>query len=498
VDVFGSLVARLDAEGLDRRGIGEAFSARWRAQARPDQLPPPGDWRTWYLRGGRGSGKTHAGAHTLAEWILNDPVPGEWGIVAPTYQDAWSTCVEGPSGLLAALGTNAQEVRAGGSKLVQHWHRSFAELRLRSGHVVRVASAQDGGLRVQGKNLKGAWCDEVGLWDNWETTWDESLHYAVREGESRIVATGTPKMSRAARKLVRRLLEDPNVPVSRLRTVDNAANLSDRFMAETVGRVSGTRLERQELEGELLADVEGALWTPEVIEAARDLARIVVAVDPAVTGKAGSDEHGIVVVGCAGGHGYVLADYSMRGTPDAAMRRAVTAFRKYSADRVVGETNNGGDFIESLLRTVDAQVPFTKVTASRGKMVRAEPISALYEQGRVHHVGTFPELEDQMVTWTPGDGTSPDRVDALVWACTQLGTLGATSWAEAYGVRTCGCGRQFVARLHEACPFCRRPVDDAGDGEAGGEGGQAPVVERERVAAEGLARLRALGGRVAP
>src|SRR5262249_35938647 len=131
---------------------------QWRAQARPEQIPPEGDWRVWYLAGGRGGGKSWTGAHTLAEWVMSDPIPGEWGIVAPTYPDAWSVCGEGESGFLAALGTNAEEVKRGGSKLVEHWHRSFAEIKLRSGHIVRVASAQDGGLRIQGKNLKAAWC----------------------------------------------------------------------------------------------------------------------------------------------------------------------------------------------------------------------------------------------------------------------------------------------------------------------------------------------------
>ena len=164
---------------------GSEFRTEWRLRARPEQIPPPGDWGIWYLQGGRGGGKSWTGAHTLAEWIMTDPEPGEWGIVAPTYQDAWSACVEGESGLLAALGTNIPEVKDGKSKVVEHWHRSFAEMRMRNGHLVRVASAQDGGLRIQGKNLHGAWCDEVGLWDKWETTWDESLKFAVREGRRR-------------------------------------------------------------------------------------------------------------------------------------------------------------------------------------------------------------------------------------------------------------------------------------------------------------------------
>jgi phage terminase large subunit-like protein len=439
------------------------FRQKWRSQARPEQQPPPGDnWRTLYLQGGRGGGKTWAGAHILAEWILEDPEPGEWGIVAPTYQDAWSTCVEGPSGLLAALGTTVTEVRDGQSKLVEHWHRSFAEIRLRNGHLIRVASAQDGGLRIQGKNLKGCWCDEIGLWDNWDTTWNESIKFAVREGSARIVATGTPKQSRAAKKLIKLLLTDPSTAVQRLRTIDNAPNLAPRFLAEVVGKASGTRLERQELEGLLLEDVEGALWTGDMIDAARvktapaDLLRVVVAIDPAVTNEEGSDETGIMVVGEAeGGHGFVLEDGSMRGTPDACMRRAVALYHKWQADRIVGEANNGGDFIGSLLRTVDANVPYAKVIATRGKRVRAEPVSALYEQLRVHHVGHFTDLEEQMVSWVPSDpGDSPDRVDALVWACAELKGLSQGSFLEAYGVARCRTCELVYAERYGGCTHC--------------------------------------------
>ncbi len=440
---------------------GREFREAWRSQARPEQVPPPGRWRVWYLAGGRGGGKSWTGAHTLAEWILSDPEPGEWGIVAPIYADAWSVCVEGESGFLAALGTSAEEVKRGKSALVEHWHRSYAEIKMRSGHIVRVASADDGGLRIQGKNLKGAWCDEVGLWEQWETTWDESLKYAVRKGESRIVATGTPKKSRKARKLVKRLLNDPAVRKSRLRTLDNAGNLSQAFLDEVVGAAQGTRLEQQELEGVLLDDVEGALWTADLIDAYRvaqapDLLRVVVAVDPAVSNEEDSDETGIVVVGEAeGGHGFVLADYSMRGTPDACMRKAVRAYHEHSADKVIGEANNGGDYIGSLLRTVDPNVPYEKVIASRGKRVRAEPVSALYEQGRVHHVGALTMLEEQMVNWVPSDpGDSPDRVDALVWGCAALRGLSSGSWLQAYGVTRCGdCRKSYPERLG-ACPSC--------------------------------------------
>jgi phage terminase large subunit-like protein len=435
----------------------------WRKTARPDQLPPPGGWRSWYLSGGRGSGKTHAAAHILAEWVLSDPEPGEWGIVAPTIADARGTCIEGPSGLLAALGTTKTEVKEGRSALVRSWREDFGELRLRNGHLIRAASADDGALRIQGKNLKGLWGDEIGLWDRWEVAWDESIAYAVRLGRAQIIATGTPKKARKARVLIKRLLDDPNVPVSRLRTVDNAPNLSQAFFDSVVSRAKGTRLERQELEGELLDDVEGALWTIDLIDSGRialgevpELARVVVAIDPATTAEEGSDETGIVVVGEADRHGYVLADYSRRASPEACMRRIAEAYHEHQADCVVVETNNGGDYIPALLRTVDPNIPIRKVTASRGKHLRAQPAASLYEQHRVHHAGSFPELEEQMFSWVPGSGESPDRLDALVWAIAELRGLSAGSWADAYGHVACGaCGRGFVASLHPThCPFC--------------------------------------------
>lgn len=445
----------------------------WRQTAREDQVLPPEPWRTLLLLGGRGSGKTRAGAQGLAELILTDPDPGEWAIVAPTYRDAWSTCVEGESGLFVALGTSMAKIRAGDCPVVSSAARGYAEIRLRNGHLVRADSADDGALRIQGKNLKGAWLDELGLFAKWQIAFDESIAYAVRRGGSKIIATGTPKVSRPAAKLIRRLIneskEDKEVVVRRLRTSDNLANLSETFFRSVVARSKGTRLERQELEGELLDDNEYALWSRDVIEDTRvepdevpDLVRVVVAMDPAVTSMTSSDETGIIVAGQdSRGHGYILADCSIRATPQRCMERAVTAYRQYNADRVIGEANNGGDFIGALLRTVDPDIPYQKVIASRGKAIRAEPISALYEQRRIHHAGVFTELEDEMVTWAPGDGTSPDRMDAMVWALTALKGLSRGSWAEAYGVMTCeGCGRGFLSENRHQCPHCGHEIPD--------------------------------------
>jgi len=233
-------------------------------QGTAEQLPPEGEWQTLFLRGGRGGGKTYAASHILAEQILADPLresegPGQWAVVAPTYADARDTCIESESGLLAAFDTNAQEVSADRSRLVGLWNRSLGELRLRTGSVVFADGADDGALRIQGKNLRGVWCDEIGLWRRWAQAFDESIGYALRKGAARLIVTGTPKADLSARALVRRLLDDPAVVKRRLRTLDNAENLSPKFL-EAAKLRAGSRLGLQELEGELVEDIEGALW----------------------------------------------------------------------------------------------------------------------------------------------------------------------------------------------------------------------------------------------
>ena len=428
----------------------------WRSVARPEQLAPAAWHRVWYIRGGRGSGKTRTGAEALVELMGGHGAPkgepSEWAVVAPTYGDARDTCVEGPSGLLAALGTTRAEVVAGRSEQVETWNRSLGDVRLRNGAVVWADGADDGAGRIQGKNLRGAWCDEIGLWklaqkrrsvtgrvskSPAEQSWDESLRFAVRLSPARIVVTGTPKRGHV---LVRRLVADPTVIKTVMRTQDNVANLDPELVAELMRDYAGTELGRQELEGEVLNEVEGAMWSLAQLDSSRsplpvrthhlrdgrqqrvsDLERVVVAIDPAITATLASDETGIVVAGRgADGDGYVLDDVSCRLTPDGWGRRAVAAFHEWKADRIVAEANQGGEMVGHVLRTVDPNVPVTLVRASRGKRTRAEPVAALYEQGRVHHVGTFPALEDQMCSYTAESAVSPDRLDALVWALTEL------------------------------------------------------------------------------
>ena len=388
--------------------------------ARPEQLPPDGPWRTWYVRGGRGSGKTRTGAETFAEWIKANP-GHQWAAVAPTFGDARDVCIEGPSGLLNALHL---------PRSYKGWNRSHGELFLPDGGVVFADGADDGALRIQGKNLAGLWADEIGLWRNWRTAWEESIAFAVRIDPALVVATGTPKRGHP---LVLRLFNDPTIPKTLLKTLDNADNLSQAALDELVRRYAGTSLGEQELEGAVLDEVEGALWNDELIriklppqryvegELKHAFDRVIVAVDPAVSTNPDSDETGIVVAGVHGDEGYVLADLSGRYTPKGWADKVKGAYAEFDADAVVGEVNNGGDLVEANLRAFKFDGRFIRVTASKGKKTRAEPILGLYEQSRIWHLREFVLLEEQMKTWVPDSGdVSPDRLDALVWAFTEL------------------------------------------------------------------------------
>jgi phage terminase large subunit-like protein len=384
----------------------------WSRHARADQLPPEGDWLVWLILAGRGWGKTRTGAEWIKAQALEHPGT-RWAVVAPTYADARDTCIEGESGLISILPPDR----------VANWNRSLGELVLANGSRVKLFSA-DEPERLRGPQHHGAWCDEPASWRYGMDAWDQ-LQFGLRLGQHpRTVVTGTPKPVR----LVKRLAERDDVVVTRGSTFDNAANLAPAALAELRARYEGTRLGRQELHAELLLDTPGALWQVGQFDAdgfrvgnAPELVRAVVAVDPAVTSEEDSDATGIVAVGLAAdGDLYVLADRTVRASPDGWARVAVDLYDSVEGDRVVAEVNNGGDLVEHVLRTVDPSVPYRKVTASRGKRLRAEPVAALYEQGRVHHVGQLTDLEEQMVSWTPEVGWSPDRLDALVWAVTDL------------------------------------------------------------------------------
>lgn len=390
----------------------------WLSLARPEQLPPDGPWNIWLLLAGRGWGKTRTGA----EWINDQAAkyPGtSWGVVAKTIALARTVCIQEQSGLL-------QSAQPG--EITKHV-ASLGEVHYANGSKVFAFGAEDPD-RLRGYNLAGAWADELAAWDHQET-WTEGLVPAVRDrrAHGQIVVTTTPK----PRPLIKDLLArtDGSVHVVRGSTFDNAQNLSAGALAQLRSQYEGTRLGRQELYGELLDDIEGALWTYDMIDAYRvteepELDRLVIGVDPAVTNNPNSDETGIVAAGSAGrgtdAHFYVLDDRSGRYSVHEWALATVAAYNRCEADAIVCEVNNGQDLVVSNIRNIDRNVPIKKVNASRGKVIRAEPIAALYEQGRVHHVGTLPQLEEQMTTWDAGDprAKSPDRVDALVWAITDL------------------------------------------------------------------------------
>ena len=387
----------------------EALLYDWPFWARPEQLAPDGDWRVWLVLAGRGFGKTRTGA----EWVRAQVEAGRCSriaLVAPTAADARDVMVEGESGLLAISSPRFRPT----------YEPSKRRVTWPNGAIATTYSA-DEPERLRGPQHDGAWCDEPASW-RYPDSYD-MLMFGLRLGaDPRCVVTGTPKPVR----LIRELVAAPTTHVTRGSTYDNAANLAPAFMAQIVAKYQSTRIGRQELYAEILDDTPGALWKRDALDALRlvkhpDLARIVVAIDPAVTSNEGSDETGIIGagIGAEDKHGYVLEDASLRGTPLQWAQAAVTLYHKLKADRIVAEANQGGDMVAHTIHTVDPNVPVKLVHASRGKVARAEPVAALYEQSRVHHVGTFPDMEDQMCNWTQGDA-SPDRLDALVWALTEL------------------------------------------------------------------------------
>lgn len=392
-----------------------AHYADWITAARPEQLTPEGDWHTWLYLAGRGSGKTRSAAEDIGWYGLKRP-KSLIAIVAEDFSDGRDVCVEGESGLLACLPDDA----------VKLWNRSMGELFLTNRTKYKIFSG-DKPDSTRGYQHHRMWWDELAKFRYAKEAWTQG-QLGLRLGDDpRNVVTTTPKPRTLIRDLLDRAITDGTVHVTRGSTFDNADNLAQTFLDEVRRRYEGTRVGRQELYGEYLDDVPGALWTRAMVEDARttaapDMERVVVAIDPAVTSGEDSDETGIIVAGKGvDGRAYVLADRTCRLSPDGWARRAVSGYGEFAADRIVAEVNNGGDLVERVIRTVAPSIAYKKVHASRGKRVRAEPVAALYEQGRVSHVAGFPELEDQMCAFVPeGMDGSPDRVDALVWALTEL------------------------------------------------------------------------------
>ena len=401
--------------------------------ALPHQLPPEGAWKSWVIMGGRGAGKTRAGA----EWVraqvegarpLDPGRARRVALLGETVDQVREVMVFGESGIVACSPPDRRPV----------WEATRKRLVWPNGAVAEVYSAFSPDS-LRGPQFDAAWADELAKWPKAEEAWD-MLQFALRLGEHpQQVVTTTPQNI----PVLKAILKNPSTVLTQAPTEANRAYLAASFLEEVRARYSGTRLGRQELDGVLLEDVEGALWSTAALEAGRveapgKMSRIVVAVDPPVTGHKGSDECGIVVVGAATEgppsewRAWVLEDASVSAaSPDAWARAAVAAMERHGADRLVAEVNQGGQLVESVVRQVDPTVAYRAVHASRGKVARAEPVAALYEQGRVHHLRGLGALEDQMCRMTArgydGKG-SPDRVDALVWALTELIVEPAAKW----------------------------------------------------------------------
>jgi len=398
----------------------------WPLWARPEQLPPthnprhPSDtWRIWLIKAGRGFGKTRSGA----EWVRAEIESGRRGriaLVGRTPADVRDVMIEGEAGILACSPPDFRPV----------YEPTRWKLTWPNGAVALTysAAAPD---QLRGPSFDGAWADEVAAWQFAQEAWDNLL-FGLRLGPNpQVVATTTPRPI----PLVKALVKDPTVAVTGGSSYENLHNLPQFYIEQVIRRFEGTRLAEQEIYAQLLGDTPGALWTRDLLERTRvkevpTLSRIVVAVDPAASSSEGAAETGIIVAGAVPAQRgrpaecYVLDNLSMRGTPAEWARAVCAAYRTHRCDRVVAEANQGGEMVSATIHAVDPKVPVLLVRATRGKYVRAEPVAALYEQDLVHHVGMFPELEDQLVTFVPGEA-SPDRLlrdaaDALVWAITAL------------------------------------------------------------------------------
>lgn len=398
-----------EKEIVAKMGNDEAVALlfNWKKWALPKQLPPEGDWTTWLLMGGRGSGKTRAGA----EWVrtLARERVSPIALVGETMTEATNIMVRGESGIIGVHPDEERPVLKGGNRLV--WP---------NGVEAWIMTASDP-ERFRGPQFAAAWCDEAAKWPRAEEAFDQ-LQFGLRLGDRpRQLVTTTPRPTR----LIKRLLSDPQTVVVQMATVENKAQLAPQFLDAVVARYRGTVMGRQELDGELIEDRPDALWQRSVFRSGGPVdGRIVVAVDPPVTGTVRSDACGIVVAGRSGEGVLVLEDATVKGVaPLIWARRAVAAYHAHGADAIVVEVNQGGDLVRNLIGQVDLTVPVREVRASRGKWLRAEPVAALYGRGLVAHVEGLTALEDELCAFGPdgkADGHSPDRVDALVWAVTEL------------------------------------------------------------------------------
>ncbi|MBL1257457.1 DNA-packaging protein [Methylocystis sp. Sn-Cys] len=417
---------RLDEllDGFTPREL-ERLLVDWEFVARKDQWPPDATsnglpWRQWLILGGRGAGKTRAGAEWVKGLALGRPQfclhpAGRIALVGETAADVRDVMVEGVSGLLAVHGRRERP----------RWESSRRRLLWDTGAVAQAFSAEDP-ESLRGPQFHAAWCDELAKWRYARETWD-MLQFGLRLGDwPRQLVTTTPRPT----PLLKELIAHPATALTRALTRENAANLAPSFLESVIAQYAGTRLGRQELDGEIVEERKDALWTRDMTDAARvteapPLARIVVAVDPPATSGKRADNCGIVAAGAdAAGLVYVLEDATLEtARPAQWARAAIALYHKLSADALIAEVNQGGEMVRAVLNEADASAPVTMARATRGKYLRAAPVAQLYEQGRVKHVGAFPALEDEMCDFGLdglSSGRSPDRLDALVWAATAL------------------------------------------------------------------------------
>lgn len=417
-DYFASLTPAMRATLISQLSENEARQLYydWQFWARKNQLPPPGDWFIWLMLMGRGAGKTRSGAEYCIDRVKRGYL--RLALIGQTKADVRDTMVElGESSLL----------QISPPWFMPHYEPSKRRVTWPNGGIAIIYSGDEPD-QLRGPQHDTAWVDEIAKFKYPQETWD-NLEFGLRLGDDpRVVVTTTPKPI----PIIKQLIDDPEAVTVRGSTYENIANLSPRFIERVVRRYEGTRLGRQELHAVLLEDAPGALWRRANVDALRvteypGLVTIVVGVDP--PGSATGAECGIIVVALGTDHHvYVLDDVSLQGAPAVWANQAVSAYRKWQADRIIGEVNNGGDMVEHTIRTVDPYISFKAVRATRGKQIRAEPVAAVYTQKKAHHVGNFGELEDQLCQWEPGD-KSPDRLDALVWAVTDLVIAGATGFA---------------------------------------------------------------------
>lgn len=391
---------------------------RWLSTARAKQLPPPDDdWSLTLWLCGRGFGKTRTGAEDIWWYGWENP-DTRLAVIAPTAADVRDTCFEGESGLLSVIP----------KQLVEAYNRTLFELVLKNGTRIKGFSAAEP-QRLRGPQHHRAWCDEVGAWTYPEETMAQ-VEMGLRLGENpQMLITTTPIPSQTIKELVAKSQDATSgVRLIHGKTSENEGNVSDKWMKLLRAKYEGTRLGRQELDAEVLGDTPGALWTMNILDETRvrnapALKKIVVGVDPAVTANTDSDETGIVVDGLGeDDHGYCIADETVtQASPDTWAKAAIAAYHRWGANYIVVEVNNGGDLVKKMLNLIDPTIPVKEVRASVGKFARAEPISMLYEQRKIHHVGCHAKLESQLTTYVPGvSKKSPDRLDAHVWAMTEL------------------------------------------------------------------------------